>query len=36
MAFPDLKNSIQYLIMMKAWPFMIAIHLSGNSVVNVI
>ena len=35
MAWPDFKNRIQYLIMLKAMPFMIVIHLGGNSVVKI-
>ena len=35
MAWPDFKNRIQYLMMLKARPFMIVIHLGGNSVVKI-
>ena len=35
MAWPDFKNRIQYLMMLKARPFIIVIHLGGNSVVKI-
>ena len=34
MTWPDLKSRIQYLMMLKARPFMMIIHLGGNSVVS--
>lgn len=35
MAWPAFKNRIQYLMMMMARPFMIVVHLGGNSVVDI-
>ena len=35
MKWPDFQSRIQYLMMLKARPFMIVVHLGGNSVVDI-